>query len=133
MRHAIPAVLLLCVAGPAFGQMGPGLDLSWHAVDCGGGVLASGSLSLTAAVGQPDAGRMGAGDLELRGGFIPTGAAPAACYPDCNSDGTLNLSDFGCFQTRFALGNSYADCNGDDVLNLSDFGCFQTKFALGCP
>ncbi|MCC6660620.1 MAG: EF-hand domain-containing protein [Phycisphaerales bacterium] len=55
------------------------------------------------------------------------------CYPDCNDDGTLNLSDFGCFQTKFALGNLYADCNNDGLLNLSDFGCFQTKFALGCP
>jgi hypothetical protein len=43
------------------------------------------------------------------------------------------LSDFGCFQTAFALGQPYADCNGDGVMNLSDFGCFQTKFALGCP
>jgi hypothetical protein len=57
----------------------------------------------------------------------------AACYADCNADGSLNLSDFGCFQTKFALGDPYADCNGDGVRNLSDFGCFQTKFALGCP
>ncbi|MCC6660528.1 MAG: hypothetical protein IT437_06540 [Phycisphaerales bacterium] len=56
-----------------------------------------------------------------------------ACYPDCNGDGALNLSDFGCFTTKFALGDPYADCNGDTVLNLSDFGCFTTKFALGCP
>jgi hypothetical protein len=55
------------------------------------------------------------------------------CYPDCNGDGALNLSDFGCFQTKFALADPYADCNGDVVLNLSDFGCFQTKYALGCP
>ena len=55
------------------------------------------------------------------------------CYADCNADGTLNLSDFGCFQTRFALSDARADCNQDGVLNLSDFGCFQTKFALGCP
>jgi hypothetical protein len=55
------------------------------------------------------------------------------CYPDCNGDGALNLSDFGCFQTAFALGQPYADCNGDGVRNLSDFGCFQTQFALGCP
>ena len=61
----------------------------------------------------------------------PQCAAP--CYPDCNGDGSLNLSDFGCFTTRFALGEAYADCNGDAVLNLSDFGCFTTKFALGCP
>ena len=55
------------------------------------------------------------------------------CYADCNRDGSLNLSDFGCFTTRFALGEPYADCNGDGVRNLSDFGCFTTKFALGCP
>ena len=58
---------------------------------------------------------------------------PASCYADCNGDGALNLSDFGCFQTKFAVGDPYADCNGDGVRNLSDFGCFQTKFALGCP
>ena len=55
------------------------------------------------------------------------------CYPDCNADGQLNLSDFGCFTTRFATVDPYADCNGDGLQNLSDFGCFQTKFALGCP
>ncbi|MCC6659648.1 MAG: hypothetical protein IT437_02055 [Phycisphaerales bacterium] len=57
----------------------------------------------------------------------------AACYPDCNGDSVLNLSDFGCFTTKFALGDAYADCNGDGIRNLSDFGCFTTKFALGCP
>jgi hypothetical protein len=57
----------------------------------------------------------------------------AACYADCNGDGALNLTDFGCFQTKFATGDPYADCNGDGSLNLTDFGCFQTKFALGCP
>ena len=55
------------------------------------------------------------------------------CYPDCNADGFLNLSDFGCFTTKFALGDAYADCNGDGMRNLADFGCFTTKFALGCP
>ncbi|MCC6662082.1 MAG: S8 family serine peptidase [Phycisphaerales bacterium] len=57
----------------------------------------------------------------------------STCYADCNADFALNLADFGCFQTKFALGDSYADCNNDGVLNLADFGCFQTKFALGCP
>ena len=63
--------------------------------------------------------------------FTATTVTP--CYPDCNADGALNLSDFGCFTTKFALGDPYADCNGDQVHNLSDFGCFTTKFALGCP
>ncbi|MCC6661373.1 MAG: hypothetical protein IT437_10855 [Phycisphaerales bacterium] len=44
-----------------------------------------------------------------------------------------NMSDFGCFSTKFALQDPYADCNQDGARNLSDFGCFQTKFALGCP
>ena len=57
----------------------------------------------------------------------------ALCLPDCNRDGYLNLSDFGCFTTKFALGDPYADCNGDGIRNLADFGCFTTKFALGCP
>jgi hypothetical protein len=57
---------------------------------------------------------------------------PTPCYPDCNADGTLNLADLGCFQTKFATGNAYADCNSDGALNLADFGCFQTRFALGC-
>ena len=66
-------------------------------------------------------------------GFVLKPIESAPCYPDCNADGALNLADFGCFQTRFALGDERADCNADGVLNLSDFGCFQTKFALGCP
>ncbi|MCC6661135.1 MAG: right-handed parallel beta-helix repeat-containing protein [Phycisphaerales bacterium] len=56
-----------------------------------------------------------------------------SCYADCNTDGVLNLADFGCFQARFAFGILDADCNHDGLLNLADFGCFQTKFALGCP
>ncbi|MEX2080040.1 MAG: hypothetical protein WEC33_00345 [Dehalococcoidia bacterium] len=55
------------------------------------------------------------------------------CYPDCDGDLVLSLADFGCFQTKFALGDLYADCNNDLVLNLADFGCFQTAFAQGCP
>ncbi len=56
-----------------------------------------------------------------------------ACYADCNGDSVLNIADFGCFQTKFALQDPYADCNMDGLLNIADFGCFQTKFALGCP
>jgi hypothetical protein len=73
-----------------------------------------------AAGAKPDANHNG----------IPDGCE---CYADCNGDGKLNLADFGCFQTRFALGDPYADCNGDGVRNLADFGCFRTRFALGCP
>ena len=59
--------------------------------------------------------------------------AALSCYPDCNGDGVLTVADFGCFQTKFVIGDPYADCNADGSLTVSDFGCFQTKFALGCP
>lgn len=55
------------------------------------------------------------------------------CYADCNDDGLLNVADFGCFQTRFALSEPYADCNKDGAFTVADFGCFQTKFTAGCP
>ncbi|MCC6660242.1 MAG: hypothetical protein IT437_05080, partial [Phycisphaerales bacterium] len=55
---------------------------------------------------------------EMEIAILGTGAVP--CYPDCNGDGVLNLSDFGCFTTKFALGDPYADCNGDGIRNLSD-------------
>jgi probable HAF family extracellular repeat protein len=75
----------------------------------------------------------GSGGGGFTKGFVLKPVEAQGCYADCNADGTLNLADFGCFQTRFALGNAEADCNGDGSLNLSDFGCFQTTFALGCP
>jgi probable HAF family extracellular repeat protein len=65
-------------------------------------------------------------------GWVLSGL-PTPCYADCNSDTRVDLSDFGCFQTRFALGQPYGDCNEDGVRDLADFGCFMTKFAAGCP
>ncbi len=58
--------------------------------------------------------------------------AGAPCYPDCDGNGTLNVNDYICFQTKFALGDPYADCDGNGVRNVNDYICFQTKFALGC-
>ncbi len=55
------------------------------------------------------------------------------CYPDCNTDGTLTLADFACFQNKFATQSAYADCTNDTLFNLADFGCFQSKFVLACP
>ena len=61
------------------------------------------------------------------------GTAGGGCYADCNEDGALTVSDFGCFQTRFVAGDPYADCNGDGQFTVPDFGCFQTLFVVGCP
>jgi hypothetical protein len=57
----------------------------------------------------------------------------SGCEADCSADGTLTVADFGCFQTRFVVGDPYADCNASGGLTVADFGCFQTKFVGGCP
>ncbi len=55
-----------------------------------------------------------------------------SCYPDCDLSGTLNIDDFICFQTFFAIGDPYADCDLSGNLNIDDFICFQTFYAIGC-
>ncbi len=54
------------------------------------------------------------------------------CAPDCDASGGLNIDDFICFQTLYALGDPAADCDATGTLNIDDFICFQTLFALGC-
>ena len=78
-------------------------------------------------------GLLGVSPCGLAPGTVVTNMPETPCYPDCNADGVLNLADFGCFTTRYALGDPYADCNTDGVRDLADFGCFQTQFAFGCP
>lgn len=50
-------------------------------------------------------------------------------WPDMNHDGTLNLADFGRFQTLFALGDPEADFDKNGVLNLADLALFRNAFA----
>lgn len=54
------------------------------------------------------------------------------CVPDCDGNGAIDIDDFICYQTFFALGDPAADCDGDGVLLIDDFICFQTAFVLGC-
>ncbi len=56
----------------------------------------------------------------------------ATCAADCDASGALNIDDFICFQTLFALADPTADCDASGALNIDDFICFQTLFALGC-
>jgi hypothetical protein len=60
---------------------------------------------------------------------------PAACYPDCDSQGGLTANDFSCFLNAYASGQSYANCDGSSVapvLTANDFACFLNQFASGC-
>lgn len=61
-----------------------------------------------------------------------SGCVTVSCYADCDGNGVLDIDDFLCFQTLFALGDPYADCDGNGELNIDDFLCFQTYFAIGC-
>jgi hypothetical protein len=54
------------------------------------------------------------------------------CAADCDGSGSLNINDFICFQTNFALSDPAADCDANGALNIDDFICYQTVFALGC-
>ncbi len=93
----------------------------------------------------PNPGGLYVGGTFTLAGTVPTIAlarwgCPLApqCYPNCNGDTTaagaarLDVSDYICFQTKFALGDPYADCDANGIRNVNDYICFQTKFALGC-
>ena len=69
----------------------------------------------------------------FREGFVATVRATGGpCKADCDDSGQLNIDDFICFQTFFALGEPKADCDQSGRLNIDDFVCFQTLFAIGC-
>lgn len=65
------------------------------------------------------------------------GLVKGYCYCDCNHDTLKNISDFGCFQTKFVLGDPYADLNGSGTFTIADFGAWRAAFAtssgIPCP
>jgi len=56
----------------------------------------------------------------------------ASCQPDCDANGTLNIDDFICFQTLFAIVDPDADCDASGSLNIDDSICFRMLFVIGC-
>ncbi len=100
--------------------------------------VVSGKSRLDAAIGPDDMARYVWGDSRMDSGDIYgqnvrlDGTLGNPCYPDCDGSGTLNVNDYICFQTRFALGDPYADCDNNGARNVNDYICFQTRFALGC-
>ncbi len=58
--------------------------------------------------------------------------ATCGCPVDCDSSGSLDIDDFICFQTLYAIGDAGADCDGNGTLDLDDFVCFQSAYAMGC-
>jgi hypothetical protein len=51
--------------------------IDWLTIDGGGGASSGGSFSLSATIGQPDAGTLSGGNYTLQGGFWPGIVVPA--------------------------------------------------------
>lgn len=134
---SVRAFLVLAVSSTAlaYAESGatnsPEVELIRRSID-GGGVMQStgGELELSGTIGQPDAGAMSSGSLELTGGFwFPLDPG------DCNSDGGVNLFDYGgwlqCLSGpdgRLSAGCACFDIDNDSDVDLVDLAEFQTSF-----
>lgn len=111
---------------------------SWHKFGTGladGGVaqFAYGVALLRRANGELVVG----GNFTEAGGMANAylarwGCPPTFCYPDCDDSGALDIDDFVCFQTLYAVGDPQADCDESGGLDIDDFICFQTHYGVGC-
>src|SRR5262249_25117110 len=89
-------------------------DLDWNTTHNGAGPLSAGSLLPGGTAGQPDAGRLTNGSLELVGGYWSLDTV-VPCYANCDGSTqapVLNILDFTCFLQKFAAGDPYANCDG---------------------
>jgi len=130
MRRGILAATLLCWTIPS--APGEEFDLSWHTID-GGGMMFStgGDIELSGTIGQPDAGRLAGGDLELTGGFWFEIA-----QTDCNDDGVVNLFDHLSFTqcltgpgSAIRVGCDCFDADHDGAVDLRDFAVAAIVFS----
>jgi hypothetical protein len=110
----------------------------WSAVGDG---VHNGSISFMASMPTPRGP-----SLFMTGGFTTAGGGSVmytarlvgcpSCYANCDQSTaapTLNVNDFLCFMTRFALHAPEANCTNDATIDLADFMCFMQRFAAGCP
>lgn len=132
LRLTLEVTMLIVATGVVLAD---DLALDRYTIDAGGEMFtAGGDFELSGTIGQPDAGTMSGGGFDLTGGFW----FPLA-LDDCNSDGIVNLYDYGDFEGCLSgpgNGPHEAACNcfdldGDDDVDLSDVARFQAEFAGG--
>ena len=126
--------MILCVASLSAmaATSAENVELIRSSID-GGGVMHStgGNFELSATIGQPDAGVMSGGAIELTGGFwfpIPPG--------DVDDDGLVSLTDYRRLSTCLAGPGADSvppECNAldfdrDNSLDLRDVAGFQRRF-----
>jgi hypothetical protein len=122
---------------PAHGIARYGRD-GWSAVGDG---VHNGSISFMASMPTPRGP-----SLFMTGGFTTAGGGSVmytarlvgcpSCYANCDQSTaapTLNVNDFLCFMTNFALHAPEANCTNDATIDIADFMCFMQRFAAGCP
>lgn len=128
-RRVLASILFFCFLPVAAGQQ---VVLSRTSIDGGGTMHSAGaSFELSGTIGQPDAGVLTGGSLELAGGFWfelpPT---------DCNEDGSVNLIDYASLSE--CLGGPAAaaaggcvcfDVNRSGAIDLRDFASSQIRFS----
>jgi hypothetical protein len=111
---------------------GPEYELSRFTID-GGGVMRStgGDFELSGTIGQPDAGSLTGGDVEVTGGFWFS-LTPA----DCNEDGFVNSVDHAAFtqcvggpDVAATAGCECFDVDASGTVDLRDFAAIQKVFS----
>ncbi len=114
--------LLISLPGISVSTANADYSISWHTIDGGGGTSSGGQYSLTATIGQHDAGEMAGGDYEMLGGFLPGGPL---CYVEFDDFArfTVQWRNTGC-----SLANNW--CQGADLDNLNDVGTDDLKLFI---
>lgn len=129
-RH-ITAAALAILAGAACAGV-PAIDL--FTIAGGGGTSTGGDWSITATIGQADAGPgLSGGDWSMAPGFWTVVPAPPPCPADLVEPfGVLDLLDINAFVTGFIGQDDIADLNGDGFFDLVDINEFISSFLRGC-
>jgi len=132
-----PALRNLLAAAAASGMIfavaavAQDFSMSRWTIDGGGTMFSTdGRFELSGTIGQPDAQLMTAPPFELSAGFwFPLEPA------DCNSDGAINLADYGDFASCMkgpdegvAAGCACFDVNRSGSVDLLDFAIAQSVF-----
>jgi hypothetical protein len=129
----VSAVVLSCLAlCPA--ARAQSFTINWYTIDAGGGTSVGGAYTLTATIGQFDAGApMSGGPFLLEAGYWPGLSGPPPCRADFNNDTRVNSQDFFDFLGAFFAQHPSADFNADRAINSQDFFDFLAVFFAGCP
>jgi VCBS repeat-containing protein len=93
-------------------------------------VTGPGPLEFKLSPGQLQFSRYGAGNVAWDKVELGSLTLNPALLGDVNSDGKVNLTDFGIFKNNFGTGDTWAkgDLDGNGRVDLSDFGLLKANF-----